>query len=60
MDRLTCDKERYGRRATQPGTVLRTRSSVLLGKDNLPDDWTREAGVLVGIVPLPPPPDPGG
>ncbi|EIM88751.1 uncharacterized protein STEHIDRAFT_21159, partial [Stereum hirsutum FP-91666 SS1] len=46
IDRLTCDKKRYGRRATQPKTVLNTWSSVLLGKENLPDDWIRESGVL--------------
>lgn len=46
---------KFGVRAINPHMVLKTWNNVLLDRQNLPDDWTRQTGVLVGIGTLWPP-----
>jgi hypothetical protein len=43
---------RYGKKALDKSLVLRTWSGVLKDEASLPEDWIRQPGVLVGIVPL--------
>jgi ribonuclease HI len=40
---------KYGKKAIKKGLVLKTWSKVIKNEENLPKDWTRETGVLVGI-----------
>ncbi|KAF8960682.1 hypothetical protein BDZ97DRAFT_1665418 [Flammula alnicola] len=47
--RMTDSK--YEKKALAKGLVLDTWTGTLLNEDNLPQDWTRETGVLVGIRP---------
>jgi hypothetical protein len=42
----------YGDKALRKHIVLQTWSGVLKDEASLPEDWTRQSGVLVGIVPL--------
>lgn len=49
-DRL-CTDRRYGTKALKPETVLQTWSGTLLAEENLPENWLRQSGVLVGISP---------
>jgi len=51
MNKLQTDKKRYGKRALQEKMVLQTWSGVLENEDNLPDNWIRMAGILVGSNP---------
>ena len=55
FDKLQTDTKRYGSRAIKADLVLKTWSGVLLNKENLPDNWIWESGVLVGITPRQPP-----
>ncbi|KAG1853775.1 hypothetical protein C8R48DRAFT_749589 [Suillus tomentosus] len=55
FDRLLTDSMRYGKRASKIDTVLKTWSGLLKDEDNLPDNWIRHAGILVGMTPRPPP-----
>ena len=55
FDKLQTDTKRYGSRAIKSNLVLKTWSGVQLDKDNLPDNWIWESGVLVGITPCRPP-----
>lgn len=52
-NRLTMDKlmtsHKYKTRALNKNLVLNTWSGLLQNEDWLPDDWTKERGVLVGI-----------
>ena len=52
-DRLATDiettKTKYGVRTVPRETVLRTWSGVLKDEDHLPEDWTRNTRVLVGM-----------
>ncbi|KAJ7274618.1 hypothetical protein C8J57DRAFT_1062600 [Mycena rebaudengoi] len=41
--------KKYGKKALPKDTVLRTWHGTLLNEEYLPDDWTGEDGVLVGI-----------
>jgi ribonuclease HI len=54
--RLTLDiamtNKHYGDKALNKYIVLQTWSGVLKDEASLPEDWTRQTGVLVGIVPL--------
>jgi hypothetical protein len=43
---------RYGTNALNKDLVLHTWSGVLQDESSLPEDWIRQPGVLVGIVPL--------
>ncbi|KAF9231095.1 hypothetical protein BU15DRAFT_68624 [Melanogaster broomeanus] len=54
-DRLLADSVRYGKKALKLDLVLKTWSGVLMDEHNLPDDWIRQSGVLVGIAPRRPP-----
>ncbi|KAJ3818263.1 ribonuclease H-like protein [Lentinula raphanica] len=47
-DRLLTRKKTFGKRAIAASLVLRTWNGTLEDEGNLPEDWTREAGVLVG------------
>ncbi|KAG1889238.1 hypothetical protein F4604DRAFT_1505893, partial [Suillus subluteus] len=49
FDKLFTDTLRYGKKALRENLVLRTWSGVLLDEDDLPDNWIRQSGVLVGI-----------
>lgn len=49
LDRHTTDRKRYKSKAVKPATVLNTWGGTLSDEANLPDDWTRQSGVLVGI-----------
>ena len=55
FDKLQTDIKRYGSRAIKTDLVLKTWSGVLLNKENLPNNWIWESGVLVGITPRQPP-----
>ncbi|KAJ6494518.1 hypothetical protein C8R45DRAFT_1052935 [Mycena sanguinolenta] len=47
------DRRRFGKQYTvAPALVLDTWSGTLLQNDELPDDWLKEPGVLVGIAPM--------
>ncbi|KAJ3738305.1 hypothetical protein EV360DRAFT_58207 [Lentinula raphanica] len=47
-DRLLTRKKTFGKRALAASLVLRMWDGTLEDEGNLPEDWTREAGVLVG------------
>lgn len=49
LDRLTTNKRKFGKKAIRPGIVLQTWGGTLLNERNLPEDWLRQSGVLVGI-----------
>ena len=51
MDCLMSNKDRYGKKAIMPWTVLQTWEGTLHNRNSLPDNWTRQSGVLVGIRP---------
>ncbi|KAG1759797.1 hypothetical protein EV702DRAFT_985928 [Suillus placidus] len=55
FDRLLTDSMRYGKRAAKIDLVLKTWSGLLKDEDKLPDNWIRQAGVLVGMTPRRPP-----
>ncbi|SJL00669.1 uncharacterized protein ARMOST_03982 [Armillaria ostoyae] len=51
--RLDCtlpDKKKFRKKAIQISLVLKTWQGTLLQESSLPEDWTRENGVLVGII----------
>ncbi|KAG1856194.1 hypothetical protein C8R48DRAFT_749170 [Suillus tomentosus] len=50
-DKILTNTARYGKRALKESLVLQTWSGVLLDEDDLPDNWIKHAGVLVGILP---------
>ena len=54
MDRLHTDTLKYGKRALKEKLVLQTWSGVLYNEQDLPDNWIRAAGVLVGSTPCRP------
>jgi len=49
FDCLMTDKRKYGKKALRPTLVDKTWWQVLKNKEDLPEDWIREYGVLVGI-----------
>ena len=51
MDRLLTDTLEYGKRALREELVLQTWSGVLMNEQELPDNWIRATGVLVGSSP---------
>ncbi|KAG2738218.1 hypothetical protein P692DRAFT_20759351 [Suillus brevipes Sb2] len=55
LDRILTDKNKFGRKAIDEKLVLRTWSGTLDNEENLPDNWCRQSGVLVGMAPLRPP-----
>ncbi|KAG1772990.1 hypothetical protein EV702DRAFT_1181209 [Suillus placidus] len=55
FDRLLTNSMRYGKKASKIITVLKTWSGLLKNKDDLPHNWIRQTGVLVGMTPCPPP-----
>ncbi|KAG1766598.1 hypothetical protein EV702DRAFT_1182290 [Suillus placidus] len=54
LDRLLTNTTRFGTKATSIDTVLKTWSGILLNEENLPDNWIRQSGVLVGMAPYRP------
>ncbi|KAJ7574602.1 hypothetical protein C8J56DRAFT_722270, partial [Mycena floridula] len=48
LDCALTNKAKYGRHAIRKETVLSTWDGILHENNNLPEDWTRENGVLVG------------
>ena len=55
MDQLHTDQKRFKKKAIKKDKVLKTWSGLLLREENLPEDWKRQSGVLVGIASLRPP-----
>ncbi|KAG1872258.1 hypothetical protein F4604DRAFT_1768278 [Suillus subluteus] len=55
LDRLLTDSTRFGKKATKIDKVLKTWSGILLNEENLPDNWIRQSGVLVGMTSYRPP-----
>ncbi|KAJ7134135.1 hypothetical protein C8R46DRAFT_833262, partial [Mycena filopes] len=49
FDCLMTNKAKYRSKAIKKSLVLKTWAKVVQDEDRLPADWTREAGVLVGI-----------
>ncbi|KAF8176886.1 hypothetical protein K438DRAFT_1607107 [Mycena galopus ATCC 62051] len=49
VDCAATNEIKYGKRAIKKKTVLKTWKGVLKNEELLPQDWTRETGVLVGI-----------
>jgi len=49
LDCILTNKTKYGKKAMGKPLVLETWNKILQNEDRLPDDWTREAGVLVGL-----------
>ncbi|KAJ7020027.1 hypothetical protein C8F04DRAFT_946324, partial [Mycena alexandri] len=49
LDCALTDAGKYGNRALKKDLVLKTWVKVLKNEVNLPEDWTREAEVLVGV-----------
>ncbi|KAJ7049014.1 hypothetical protein C8F01DRAFT_1003308 [Mycena amicta] len=49
IDRLLTNKAKYGSKSLRKSLVLRTWAGTLDSEDDLPRDWTRSTGVLVGI-----------
>ncbi|KAJ3724922.1 hypothetical protein DFJ43DRAFT_967071, partial [Lentinula guzmanii] len=47
-DRLLTNKKIFSNRAIEASLVLNTWCGTIEGEGNLPEDWTWEAGVLVG------------
>ncbi|KAJ7940068.1 hypothetical protein B0H13DRAFT_2226252 [Mycena leptocephala] len=54
-DRLLTDTSRYGSRALDIKTVVKTWDGVLMDNENLPDNWIWQSGVLVGVGKFRPP-----
>ncbi|PBK83575.1 hypothetical protein ARMGADRAFT_944806, partial [Armillaria gallica] len=50
LDCILSDKKKYKKKAIQKSLVLKTWQGTLLQESSLPEDWTRENGVLVGII----------
>lgn len=55
LDRMLTNTMRFSNKAIKESLVLKTWSGVLLNEENLPDNWIRQSGVLVGMVPYCPP-----
>ncbi|KAK0203623.1 hypothetical protein DFS33DRAFT_1374098 [Desarmillaria ectypa] len=49
LDSILSDQKKY-KTAIQKSLVLKTWQGMLLKESSLPEDWTKEGGVLVGIV----------
>ncbi|KAJ7138537.1 hypothetical protein C8R43DRAFT_1089353 [Mycena crocata] len=49
IDCALTNEMKYGKKSLRNDVVLNTWSKVLKEEDKLPQDWTRETGVLVGI-----------
>jgi hypothetical protein len=50
-DRILTNKTKFGPLSFNKKLVLNTWSGLLLNEESLPDDWTYEKEVLVGIQP---------
>jgi hypothetical protein len=50
-DRISTNKTKFGSLSFNKKLVLNTQSGLLFNEESLPDDWTYEKGVLVGIQP---------
>ena len=55
LDQLMTNKSRYKKKVLEPRTILQTWDKVILNRENLPSNWIRQSGVLVGIRPQHPP-----
>ncbi|PBK85248.1 hypothetical protein ARMGADRAFT_942345 [Armillaria gallica] len=51
IDCVLVNKHKYGTKALKKAMVLLTWRGTLLNERALPEDWTDQSGVLVGIVP---------
>ncbi|KAJ8581192.1 hypothetical protein M405DRAFT_714211, partial [Rhizopogon salebrosus TDB-379] len=49
LDKLT-NPSRYGKKVLKEDLVLRTWSSTFMKEENLPGNWIKQSGVLVGIA----------
>jgi ribonuclease HI len=49
LDCALTDATKYGKKSIRKSVVRKTWCKVLCDEDRLPDDWTRETGVLVGV-----------
>ncbi|CAK5263304.1 unnamed protein product [Mycena citricolor] len=49
IDCKMTNEKRYGKKAIKPSLVKKTWAKTLKNEVNLPEDWTKEDGVLVGI-----------
>ncbi|KAF9471236.1 hypothetical protein BDN70DRAFT_909401 [Pholiota conissans] len=54
LECLQTNRARYGRSTISAAVVENTWWAVLLQRDNLPEDWVKSTGVLVGIGRRPP------
>ncbi|KAK0478879.1 hypothetical protein IW261DRAFT_1551551 [Armillaria novae-zelandiae] len=50
LDCLLSDQQKFARKAIKKFLVLTTWQGALLNESSLQDDWTKDSGVLVGIV----------
>lgn len=50
LDCILSDKKKFQKKAIRVPLVLKTWRGMLLHESSLPEDWTRENRVLVGIV----------
>ncbi len=50
LDCILSDQRKFGRKAIQKSLVLKMWQGTLLNESTLPEDWTKENGVLVGII----------
>ncbi|PBL04529.1 hypothetical protein ARMGADRAFT_1041778 [Armillaria gallica] len=50
LDCILSDKKKFQKKAIRVPLVLKTWRGMLLHESSFPEDWTRENGVLVGIV----------
>jgi ribonuclease HI len=49
LDCALIDATKYGKKSIRKSVVRKTWCKVLRDEDRLPNDWTRETGVLVGV-----------
>ncbi len=50
LDSILSDWKRFKRKAIQKSLVLKTWQGTLMKESSLPEDWTMEDRVLVGII----------
>jgi hypothetical protein len=52
-DRTLTNKKKYGNKALPEKLILEMWKNILLRDENLPENWLKASGVLVGIPNLP-------
>ncbi|PBK83041.1 hypothetical protein ARMGADRAFT_945575 [Armillaria gallica] len=50
LDCTPSDRKKFQKKVIQISLVLKTWQGMLLQESSLPEDWTRENGVLLGII----------